>query len=151
MNKLNIADEKNKEKIQTKITFDILTIFFQKCLEFAFLGDKKFEKYRNCLQHEVNLFFSQELGIKNNTDFNDTNAFDLQHIIALKVMNKKDNDYEIEGIIEDLEIRFEEQNNESQKIINNDTTSSSQEPSTMQTIGNGFANVFNFFGSPVKS
>ena len=103
------------------------------------------------MQHEVNLFFSQELEIKNNTDFNDTNAFDLEHIIALKVMNKKDNDYEIDGVIEDVEIHYEGQNNESQKIINNDTTSSSQEPSTMQTIGNGFANVFNFFGSPLKT
>ena len=148
LQKLNLSDQNLIEDVKKKIIVDISAIFFQKCMEFAFLNSKEFEKYRESLQYEVNLFLRKNFGIQNNVDFNDKEVFNLRHIVALGKTNEK----MIDGFISGVEIHCEVQGKESNKLSNYTILSSNKEPSKIQAIGDGFATkVLNFFTNPIKT
>jgi hypothetical protein len=160
---INITNQQEKNIIQTKIIFDITTIFFQKCLEFYFnKKEELFVEYKKLIQTEVNLLFEKEFEISKNINFDNkeiyeiNNSFISQYLDAIKSKeNKKnhteniypnyinseniynnDNEFKIDGSVKNININIQRKAKQTENISNIFTN-------PIITIQNAFNNLTN--------
>jgi hypothetical protein len=138
-------------QVRTKIVFDVCAAFFQRCIDFCFAGNTELiEKYRDCLQTEMEAFFYREFG--NNVVMNFDNI-ELKHFFALRERQEYKN-YRIVGSVKIENVKIERALN--QENFQNPQNSQSNQGQgftveAAEVLKKAAKSVFGFFGGKNES